>query len=47
MKLLKIAVSKNAAKLLGSLALLIGALAIVPTSTGFANEPKCPDELLK
>lgn len=47
MSLLKKMVSKNAAKLLGTLALFIGALAIVPASTGWGNEPKCPDELLK
>ena len=47
MKALKKMLTKNAAKFLGSLALLIGALAIVPASTGLTNEPKCPDELLK
>jgi cyclic lactone autoinducer peptide len=38
---------KRAMKLIGVLALALGALAIVPTSLASSQQPKCPDELLK
>lgn len=34
-------------KVIGSLALLLGTIVIVPTSTLSGHQPKCPDEFLK
>lgn len=34
-------------KVVGTTALFLGALVIVPTSTLFGHQPKCPDEFLK
>lgn len=33
--------------IIGSLALLIGNVAIMPASLIYTHEPKCPDEFLK
>ncbi|AGK97488.1 cyclic lactone autoinducer peptide [Clostridium pasteurianum] len=34
-------------KVVGSVALFLGTIVIVPTSTMSFHQPKCPDELLK
>ncbi len=39
--------SKQLMKALGSAALFLGALAIMPTSFASSQQPKCPDEFLK
>jgi hypothetical protein len=39
--------SKKLLKTLGSAALFLGALAIMPTSFASSQQPKCPDEFLK
>jgi cyclic lactone autoinducer peptide len=40
-------VMKNFMNTMGCFALLLGVLAVGPNSTIIAQQPKCPDELLK
>lgn len=40
-------VRKNLLKMVGSFALFLGALVIVPASLCLGHQPKCPDDLLK
>lgn len=47
MNLFKKNLVKMIMKMVGSLALFLGALVIVPTSFISGYQPKCPDELLK
>lgn len=47
MKFSKKYILKKAMKMIGSLALFLGTIVIVPTSIIGSYQPKCPDELLK
>lgn len=47
MKFLRKMFVKNSMKVVGSVALFLSALVIVPTSFASGYQPKCPDELLK
>ncbi|MBV7273884.1 cyclic lactone autoinducer peptide [Clostridium thailandense] len=47
MKIFKKNLVKMTMKMVGSLALFLGAMVIVPTSLVGSHQPKCPDELLK
>ncbi|ADK15898.1 cyclic lactone autoinducer peptide [Clostridium ljungdahlii] len=47
MKNLKKSLLSKTMKVVGSLSLFLAAIVIVPTSTGGAYQPKCPDEFLK
>jgi hypothetical protein len=47
MKLFKKNLVKITMKMVGSLALFLGTMVIVPTSLVLGHQPKCPDEFLK
>ncbi|AJA48633.1 hypothetical protein CPAST_c25640 [Clostridium pasteurianum DSM 525 = ATCC 6013] len=47
MKNIKNLLVSKSMKFLGSIALFLGAIVIVPTSTLLGHQPKCPDEFLK
>ncbi|AND84475.1 cyclic lactone autoinducer peptide [Clostridium tyrobutyricum] len=47
MKFLKSSLTKKSMKMIGSLALFLGGIVLVPTSLVSGHQPKCPDELLK
>ncbi|AGK97362.1 cyclic lactone autoinducer peptide [Clostridium pasteurianum] len=47
MKTIKKLLTVKAMKAIGTAALFLGTLVIVPTSTLSGHQPKCPDELLK
>lgn len=47
MKLFKKNLTKVTMKIVGSLALFLAGIVIVPTSLASGHQPKCPDELLK
>ncbi|MCI1945230.1 AgrD family cyclic lactone autoinducer peptide [Clostridium luticellarii] len=47
MKLIKDYLLKKSMKMVGSLALFLGALVLFPNSLISGQQPKCPDELLK
>lgn len=38
---------KKTMRMVGSLALFLAAIVIVPTSAASGHQPKCPDELLR
>lgn len=47
MRLFKKNLVKMTMKMVGSFALFLAAIVIVPTSIASSYQPKCPDELLK
>ncbi|MFT8314199.1 MAG: cyclic lactone autoinducer peptide [Clostridium sp.] len=47
MKNIKKLLTWKSMKVVGSVALFLGTLVIVPTSTLTTYQPKCPDEFLK
>lgn len=47
MQTIKKLLTAKVMKLVGSAALLLGTLVILPTSTLSGHQPKCPNELLK
>jgi cyclic lactone autoinducer peptide len=47
MKFSKEGIVKTSMKMLGTIAIFVGAIVIMPTSLLLGHEPKCPDDLLK
>jgi cyclic lactone autoinducer peptide len=47
MKSIKNLLTAKTMKIVGSVALFLGTIVIVPTSTLLGHQPKCPDEFLK
>lgn len=47
MKNIKNLLTAKAMKIVGSVALFLGTIVIVPTSILGGHQPECPDELLK
>lgn len=47
MESIKKSLTSKLMKVVGSAALFLGTIVIVPTSTLMGHQPKCPDEFLK